>query len=86
VVEGGTILLLGAPGTVKLDLSPLWFRGIRIFGTYTYSENDFKHAVEVLREAKGIEKIVTHTFPLNDYRTALRTVLSRRGIKVAFRP
>ena len=86
VAEGGTVLLLGAPGQMKLDLSPLWFRGIRIFGTYTYSENDFKRAVEVLRERKGIEKIVTHTFPLNDYRAALRTVLSRRGIKVAFRP
>lgn len=85
-VEGGTILLLGAPGQMKLDLSSLWFRGIRIFGTYTYSENDFKRAVEVLREGKGIEKIVTHTFPLNDYRAALRTVFSRRGIKVAFRP
>ena len=86
VVEGGTILLLGAPGAVKLDLSPLWFRGIRVFGTCAYSENDFKQAVEVLREGKGLEKIVTHTFPLTDYRAALRTVLSRRGIKVAFRP
>ncbi|MBC7318883.1 zinc-binding dehydrogenase [Candidatus Bipolaricaulota bacterium] len=86
VQEGGTVLLLGAPGRTKLDLSPLWFRGIRIVGTYTYSEKDFRQAIDVLREGKGLEKIVTHTFPLNDYRTALQTVLSRRGIKVAFRP
>ncbi|MGC8963170.1 MAG: zinc-dependent alcohol dehydrogenase [Candidatus Bipolaricaulaceae bacterium] len=86
VREGGTVLLLGAPGTVKLDFSPLWFRGIRVFGTYTYGESDFQRAVELLRDGKGLEKIVTHTFPLSDHRAALRTVLSRRGIKVAFRP
>lgn len=86
VREGGTILLLGAPGTVKLDLSPLWFRGIRLVGTYTYGEADFQRALELLQEGKGLEKIVTHTFPLSEYRAALRTVLSRRGIKVAFRP
>lgn len=86
VREGGTVLLLGAPGAMKLDLSPLWFRGLRVFGTYTYSEQDFRKAVEMLSEAEGLEKLVTHTFPLTDFRQALRTVFSRRGIKVAFRP
>jgi len=86
VVEGGTVLLLGAPGAVKLDLSPLWFRAIRVIGTYTYSETDFRKAVEVLPQAAGVEKLLTHTFPLHDYRSALKTVLERRGIKVAFRP
>jgi threonine dehydrogenase-like Zn-dependent dehydrogenase len=85
VGEGGTVLLLGAPGAVKLDLSPLWFRGIGIVGTYAYSDADFRQAVDLLREAK-LENMVTHSFPLHDYRTALRTVLSRRGLKVAFRP
>lgn len=84
--EGGTILLLGAPGAVELDLSPLWFRGLRVFGSYTYSDQDFRRAVELLREAKGLEKLVTHVFPLTDYRAALRTLLARRGIKVALRP
>ncbi len=86
VREGGTILLLGAPGKARLDLSPLWFRGIRILGTYTYSDQDFKSALELLRDAKGLEKLVTHTFPLTDYRSAFRALLARRGIKVAFRP
>lgn len=86
VREGGTVLLLGAPGWSRLDLSPLWFRGIRVLGTYAYSAQDFHHALTALRDAEGLEKIVTHTFPLADYRTALRTVLTRRGIKVAFRP
>lgn len=86
VREGGTLLLLGAPGKVSLDLSPLWFRGIRLLGTYTYSERDFENAMELLREAKGLEKIVTHTFPLARYRSAFQTILARRGIKVAFRP
>lgn len=86
VCEGGTILLLGAPGAAKLDLSPLWFRGIRIIGTYTYSEADFRKALEILPHAAGLEKLVTHTFPLTDYQSALRTVLERRGIKAAFHP
>lgn len=84
--EGGTILLLGAPGQTSVDLSPLWFRGLRICGTYTYSDRDFRTALELMREAKGLEKLVTHAFPLTDYRFAFRTVLDRRGIKVAFRP
>ncbi|MGQ9700651.1 MAG: zinc-dependent alcohol dehydrogenase [Candidatus Bipolaricaulaceae bacterium] len=86
VAEGDTILLLGAPGNLGIDLSPLWFRGLRIFGTYTYSETDFRQAVEMLPQAHGLEKLVTHTFPLPDFRSALKTVLTRRGIKVAFRP
>ncbi len=84
--EGGTVLLLGAPALARLDLSPLWFRGLRVLGTYTYSDQDFRNAVELLREAPGLEKLVTHVFPLSDYRRALHTVLARRGIKVAFRP
>lgn len=84
--EGGTVLLLGATSGVTQDLSPLWFRGLRIVGTYTYNDDDFRRALEVLREAKGLEKIVTHTFPLSDYRTALRTLFTRRGVKVTFRP
>lgn len=86
VREGGTVLLLGAPGKVGLDLSPLWFRGINVLGTYSYSEQDFRRSLELLRDAKGLEKLVTHTFPLTDYRAAFQTILARRGIKVAFRP
>ncbi len=86
VAEGGTILLLGAPGHVHLDLSPLWFRGLHVVGTYTYSSEDFAQAVEALPSLEGAEKIVTHVFPLWEYRKALDTVRSRSGIKVAFRP
>lgn len=86
VAEGGKILLLGAPGATKLDLSPLWFRGIQISSTYTYGRKDFQKAVDLLPEAKGIEKMVTHSFPLPDFRAALKTVLTRRGLKVTFRP
>ncbi len=86
VQEGGAILLLGAPGKAQLDLSPLWFRGIRVLGTYTYSDQDFRSAVELLGAARGLEKLVTHVFPLVDHRAAFHTILTRRGIKVALRP
>jgi len=86
VSEGGTILLVGAPGSVRVDLSPLWFRGLTLIGTYTYSSQDFAQAVEALTLLDGAEQIVTHVFPLWEYRKALETVRSRAGLKVAFRP
>ena len=86
VEEGGKVLLLGAPGHLGLDLSPLWFRSIRLTGTYTYSREDFRRAVELLREAEGIERIVTHVFRLHQFREALVTAVRRRGVKVALRP
>ncbi|NOX45147.1 MAG: zinc-binding dehydrogenase [Caldiserica bacterium] len=86
VEEGGGVLLLGAPGHLGLDFSPLWFRGIRLVGTYTYGRGDFRRAVELLPEAEGLERIVTHVFPLHRYREALATLVRRRGVKVAIRP
>jgi threonine dehydrogenase-like Zn-dependent dehydrogenase len=86
VEEGGRVLLLGAPGHLGLDLSPLWFRSVQIIGTYTYSRGDFRRAVELLEGAEGIERIVTHVFRLHEYREALATLLNRRGVKVALRP
>jgi len=86
VEEGGGVLLLGAPGQLGLDLSPLWFRSIRLIGTYTYSRGDFRRAVELLPEAEGLERIVTHVFPLHRYREALATLARHRGVKVALRP
>ncbi len=85
VQEGGQVVLLGAPGAMRHDFSPHWFRAVQFLGSYTYSEADFRHAVALLPEAE-IERIVTHVFPLSDWRTAIRTAIQRRGIKVAFKP
>jgi threonine dehydrogenase-like Zn-dependent dehydrogenase len=86
VREGGRILLLGAPGVVRHDFSPYWFRSIEFRGTYTYAEADFRRAVELLPKAAGIERLITNVFPLSDWQKALETAVHHRGIKVVFTP
>jgi threonine dehydrogenase-like Zn-dependent dehydrogenase len=79
--EGGRVLLLGAPGIEVADLSPLWFREVALLGSYTYREEEFRQAVELLKEAEGLEALVGGVFPLEGWREAL----SARG-KALFRP
>lgn len=86
VAEGGEVLLLGGTGSGRWDLSFLWFRGIRVQGSYTYSAEDFRRAVELLPRAEGMERVVTHVFPLEAWREALGVIRRREGIKVAFKP
>ncbi len=86
VGEGGKVLLLGGVGMGRWDLSPLWFRGVEVIGSYTYSTADFERAVELLPQAVGIERIVTHIFPLEEWPRALAVLREHRGIKVCFRP
>lgn len=85
VREGGQVLLLGAPGIVRHDFSPHWFRAIQFFGSYTYSQTDFCQASELLTGVK-LGRIVTHTFSLNNWKTAIRTATRGEGIKIAFKP
>ncbi len=86
VREGGRVLLLGAPATAFHDFSPYWFREIGLFGSYTYSWDDFAQTVKLLPELEGLEALVTHRFPLEAWPDALQTAVRRRGIKVVFKP
>ena len=79
--EGGRVLLLGAPGVEVVDLSPLWFREVGVLGSYTYREEEFKQAVELLKEAEGLEALIGGIFPLEGWKEAL----AARG-KAVFRP
>ena len=80
------MLLLGAPATAFHDFSPYWFREIGLFGSYTYSWDDFAQTVKLLPELEGLEALVTHRFPLEAWPDALQTAVRRRGIKVVFKP
>ena len=71
VQEGGRVLLLGAPGVEVVDLSPLWFREVKLLGSYTYREEEFKGAVELLKEAEGLEDLIGGIFPLEGWKEAL---------------
>jgi threonine dehydrogenase-like Zn-dependent dehydrogenase len=84
--EGGTLLLLGAPGRLRHDFSPYWFREVALVGSYVYTASEFEEAVALLGEAEGLEALVTHQFVLEDYREAIATLTRRRALKVVFRP
>lgn len=84
--EGGTLLLLGAPGNIRHDFLPYWFREVRLVGSYAGSATDFSEAAALLPDAKGLEAVVTHRFALAEWRQALSTLRSRRALKVVFDP
>jgi threonine dehydrogenase-like Zn-dependent dehydrogenase len=86
VREGGRVLLLGAPATAFHDFSPYWFREIGLFGSYAYNWDDFAHTVKLLPEMKDVEAMVTHQFGLEAWPEAIKTAVTRRGIKVVFKP
>jgi threonine dehydrogenase-like Zn-dependent dehydrogenase len=84
--EGGTLLLLGAPGSLRHDFSPHWFHELKFLGSYTYSDTEFGEAVALLSEAEGIERVVTNRYPLEEWRAALGAVQSRQALKAVFDP
>lgn len=99
VVEpGGTIVLLGMPGEVKVDLTGLWQREVSVTGAYAYgtepeatddagaARRTFDVAFELVADA-GLERLVSALYPLNRYREAIAHAADagRRGAtKVAF--
>jgi threonine dehydrogenase-like Zn-dependent dehydrogenase len=95
VIEpGGTVVLLGMPGPVHIDLTGLWQREIRLEGAYAYgtervgggSARTFDLAFELVGERR-LGRLVTSTYPLERYREAIEHAANagRRGaVKVVF--
>jgi threonine dehydrogenase-like Zn-dependent dehydrogenase len=95
VIEpGGTVVLLGMPGAVHVDLTGLWQREIRLEGAYAYgtervsgrATRTFELAFQLVRDRR-LERLVTATYPLDRYREAIDHAANagRRGaVKVAF--
>jgi threonine dehydrogenase-like Zn-dependent dehydrogenase len=90
---GGTVILLGMPGHLGIDLTGLWQREIRLAGAYAYGpepaaggRHSFDLAMEVV-DAAGLERLVTATYRLDRYAEAIEhaATAGRRGaVKVAF--
>jgi threonine dehydrogenase-like Zn-dependent dehydrogenase len=91
---GGTVVLLGMPGSVHVDMTGLWQREVSIRGAYAYGTervNDqerrtFDLSFELVADA-GLERLVSATYPLERYRDAIEhaATAGRRGaVKVAF--
>ncbi|MEO7837657.1 MAG: zinc-binding dehydrogenase [Acidimicrobiales bacterium] len=82
----GTVVLVGMPGPVNVDLTPLWQREVRLVGSYAYRHATFATAFEVVAAA-GLERLVSALYPLDEWRDALDHAVhaGRRGaVKVAF--
>jgi threonine dehydrogenase-like Zn-dependent dehydrogenase len=90
---GGTVVMLGMPGSVLVDLTPLWQRQISLRGSYAYGvehgvgdARTFDLALDLVAEA-DLGRLVSATYPLDRYRDAIDHAANagRRGaVKVAF--
>jgi threonine dehydrogenase-like Zn-dependent dehydrogenase len=90
---GGTIVMVGMPGALHVDLTPLWQREIRLAGAYAYGpeplaqgRHSFAVAAELIDTAH-LERLLTITYPLDRHAEAIAHAASagRRGaVKVAF--
>ena len=82
----GTIALVGMPGSVRIDLTPLWQREVRLAGSYAYRHDTFPGAFELVDSAR-LGRLVSALYPLERYRDAIEhaaNVGSRGGVKIAF--
>jgi len=91
----GAVVLVGMPGSVKLDLTTLWHRETKLIGAYAYGtetmldgtqRRTFDLAFDLVRAAR-LERLVSATYPLSRYRDAIEhaATAGRRGsVKIAF--
>ena len=86
VAPGGTIVLLGMPGRVSVDLTSLWHREVSVRGAYTYTNDDFAKAFDLVQDAR-LERLVSGLYPLDRWKEAIEHAADagRRGaVKIAF--
>jgi threonine dehydrogenase-like Zn-dependent dehydrogenase len=87
----GRIVLVGMPGRVDVDLTPLWQREVQLAGAYAYGaeasgRRTFEVATELVHDA-GLDRLVSARYPLDRYIDAIEHAASagRRGaVKVVF--
>ncbi len=92
---GGRIVLIGMPGKVTVDLTPLWQRGIELVGAYAYGtetnvqlgqKRTFDLAFELVAEAR-LERLISAAYQLDSYREALAHAAEagkRGAVKIVF--
>lgn len=91
----GTVVLVGMPAGVKLELTTLWHRETSLVGAYAYgtehlhdgrTARTFDLAFELVRSDR-LERLVSATYPLHQFEDAISHAANagRRGaVKVAF--
>jgi threonine dehydrogenase-like Zn-dependent dehydrogenase len=94
VRQGGRIVLVGMPSSMRVDLAALWQREVTLLGAYAYGTervsggtwSTFDLAFELVGAA-NLERLVSAYYPLSRYDEAVRHAgaAGRRGaVKVAF--
>ena len=93
VAPGGTVVMIGMPGHVGVDLTGLWQREVRLVGAYAYGpepaaagRHSFDLSMELV-DAAGLERLVSATYPLDRYGDAIEHAASagkRGAVKIAF--
>ena len=82
----GTIALVGMPGSVRIDLTPLWQREVRLAGSYAYRHDTFPGAFELVASAR-LGRLVSALYPLDRFPDALDHAAnagSRGAVRIAF--
>ena len=89
----GRVVLVGMPGRIAVDLTPLWQREIQLVGAYAYGtegsadgRRTFDLAMELVHDA-GLDRLVSARYALDRYVDAIEhaAAAGRRGaVKVAF--
>jgi threonine dehydrogenase-like Zn-dependent dehydrogenase len=96
VRPGGRVVLVGMPGTLRVDLAPAWQREIELVGAYAYGNeilpgahaprSTFSLALDLVRTG-GLGGLVSAYYPLDRYEEAVHHAAEagRRGaVKVVF--
>ena len=89
----GRVVMVGMPGRVSVDLTPLWHREVALVGAYAYGtepgaggRRTFDVAMDLVAEAE-LGRLVSALYPLERYTEAIEHAANagRRGaVKVAF--
>ncbi len=92
---GGTVVLVGMPATVTVDLTPLWQQQVRLQGAYAYGVEPalghvrtFAAAIELVARL-DLGRLVSARYPLGRFTEAIDHAAhaGRRGaVKIAFCP
>ncbi|HAM01349.1 MAG TPA: zinc-binding alcohol dehydrogenase [Acidimicrobiaceae bacterium] len=90
----GRLVLVGMPGSLRVDLAPLWHREVRLVGAYAYgtehTENGARRTFDIALEVVGrygLGRLVSAAYPLERFEEALAHAgaAGRRGsVKIVF--
>lgn len=86
---GGTVVMVGMPAIPhNVDWSSMWYKELRIVGSYTTEAGTFRKALQLLAHEEGrMRGLAGARFPLRSFKAALHSALntgSSRIVKTVF--